>query len=131
MKPLGFASEYIYSLSRAVTGALLAQHGAQKLFGALGADRSVELFSQLGLAGVIELGAGTLVMLGLYAPWAAFLASGLMASAYFTAHNPRGFWPIMNGGELAALYCFVFLFFATRGSGPLSLDRVIRGRAYT
>jgi putative oxidoreductase len=110
---------------------LLAQHGAQKLFGALGADRSVELFSQLGLAGVIELGAGTLVMLGLYAPWAAFLASGLMASAYFTAHNPRGFWPIMNGGELAALYCFVFLFFATRGSGPLSLDRVIRGRAYT
>ena len=68
MKPLGFASEYIYSLSRAVTGALLAQHGAQKLFGALGADRSVELFSQLGLAGVIELGAGTLIMLGLYTP---------------------------------------------------------------
>ena len=126
MKPLGFGSEYIYSISRAVAGFLFSLHGAQKLFGALGAERSVDLASLMGFAGGIEFVGGILIMVGLFTPWVAFLASGQMAAAYFIAHNPRGFWPIMNGGELPALYCFVFLYFATRGSGPLSLDRLIR-----
>jgi putative oxidoreductase len=129
MKPLGFASEYVYSFSRAIVGFLFLAHGLQKLFGVLGAEQAVALFSQLGLAGLIELFAGTLIMLGLYTPVVAFLASGLMATAYFLAHLPRNFWPIMNGGELAVLYCFVFLYFSTRGSGPLSLDRILRGRS--
>ena len=64
-------------------------------------------------------------MLGLFTPWVAFLASGEMAVAYFIAHSPRGFWTVMNGGELAVFYCFVYLYFASRGSGPWSLDRLI------
>ncbi len=74
------------------------------------------------VAGVVELGGGLLVMLGLWAGYAAFLASGLMAVAYFTVHAPRGFWPILNAGELAALYSFVFLFIASKGSGCWSID---------
>ena len=129
MKPLGFASEYVYSISRAVVGFLFLAHGLQKLFGVLGAEQAVALSSQPGMAGLIELFTGTLVMLGFYTPVMAFLASGHMAAAYLLAHGPRGFWPIMNGGELAVLYCFVFLYFSTRGSGPLSLDRILRGRS--
>ena len=70
-------------------------------------------------------------MLGFFTPWVAFLASGKMAFAYFMAHAPNGAWPIMTGGELPALYCFAFLHFASRGSGPISLDRLVRGRSAT
>jgi putative oxidoreductase len=77
------------------------------------------------VAGVIEFGGGLLVAAGLFASFAAFLASGLMAAAYFMAHAPQGFWPVLNKGELAALYCFVFLYIAARGSGPYSLDRLL------
>jgi len=77
-------------------------------------------------AGIIELAGGLLVATGLFAAIAAFIASGEMAVAYFTAHAPGGFWPIVNKGELAVLYCFVFFYIAARGSGPLSLDRLIR-----
>ena len=69
---------------------------------------------------------GVLVMIGLFTAWAAFVASGQMAVAYFMVHFPQGFWPIQNGGELAAVYCFVFLYIAARGGGPLSIDRVVR-----
>jgi putative oxidoreductase len=101
---------------RIVVGFLFLCHGAQKLFGVLGGDR-VALASVYGVAGVIELAAGLLVVIGLLTRWAAFVASGQMAVAYFTVHLPQGFWPIQNGGELAAMYAFVFLFIATHGDG--------------
>ena len=125
MKPLGSVSEQVYSIARAVAGFLFLAHGVQKLFGAMGAEQSQEVFSLLWIAGLVELVAGALIMVGLYTPVAAFVASGQMAAAYFMAHLPQGFWPIVNGGELAALYCFVFLLFASRGSGPLSVDRLL------
>ena len=131
MKSLSFLSEYTYSAARGVAGFLFSLHGVQKLFGALGAEQAVDLFSLLGLAGVIELVGGGLIMLGLFTPWVAFLASGEMAFAYFMAHAPNGAWPIMTGGELSALYCFAFLHFASRGSGPISLDRLVRDRGTT
>jgi len=114
---------YIYALLRIVAGLLFAQHGAQKLFGVLG-GKPVELMSQMGLAGVIEFAGGLMIALGLFASPVAFLASGQMAVAYFQAHAPRGFWPIVNGGDAAALFCFVFLYFAAAGSGKWSIDAI-------
>lgn len=76
-------------------------------------------------AGLIELASGILVSKGLRASYAAFIASGQMAVAYFIIHAPRGFWPVLNKGELAVLYCFVFLFIASRGSGPLNVDAAV------
>lgn len=122
---LGKHSELIYGALRIVAGFLFAAHGAQKLFGAFGGQQ-VALGSLMGVAGIIEFGAGVLIMVGLFASWAAFLASGQMAAAYFMAHAPQGFWPILNKGELSALYCFLFLFIAARGAGSLSLARVLR-----
>ena len=112
-------------LLRVVVGLLFACHGAQKLFGVLGGER-VELVSLLGLAGVIELVGGLLIAIGLFTGWAAFVCSGLMAVAYFKVHAPRGFWPIQNGGELAALYSFVFLAFAAHGDGAWSVGGALR-----
>ena len=114
---------HIYALLRIVAGLLFAQHGAQKLFGALG-GKPVELMSQMGLAGVLEFVGGLMIALGLFTSPVAFIVSGQMAVAYFQAHVPRGFWPIANGGELAALYCFVFLYFAAAGSGKWSIDAI-------
>lgn len=114
-------SGYVYALMRIVVGLAFAQHGAQKLFGLFGGvdggGASVEILSLMGVAGVIELGGGLLVAIGLLTRIAAFLASGLMACAYFMAHAGRGFWPIENQGELAVLFCFVFLYIAFRGGG--------------
>lgn len=112
--------EPIYALLRVVAGLLFAQHGAQKLFGVLGGEVAGEPL--MILAGVIEFGGGLLIAIGLLTPIVAFLASGQMAAAYFMAHVPQGFWPIQNGGELAALYCFLFLYVAARGGGPYSVD---------
>ena len=113
---LGRFEDAFYALLRIVAGFLFACHGAQKLFGVL--DGQKELHDPVGLvAGIIEFGAGVLIALGLFTGLAAFLASGEMAVAYFMAHAPRGFWPILNGGELAALYCFLFLYIAGHGAG--------------
>ncbi len=120
--PLARFVNYTYPLFRMVTGGLFAFHGAQKLFGAFG-GQAVPLNSLSGLAGVIELVCGVLVMIGLFTGLAAFIASGEMAGAYFMAHAPRGLWPIQNQGELAALYCFAFLFIASRGAGRWGVDR--------
>ena len=109
-----------------MSGLLFACHGAQKLFGVLDAN-SAELLSLRGAAGAIEFFGGALIALGLFVPHVAFIASGQMAFAYFLSHAPRGFWPILNGGELAALYCFLFLYVATQPVGPFSLDRIRRG----
>ena len=120
---LGKYSELLYAVMRVVVGLLFACHGAQKLFGVLGAESQVSN-PMLLAAGIIEFGGGGLVALGLWTGYAAFIASGQMAVAYFMAHAPGGFWPIVNKGELAVLYCFVFLYVASRGSGALSVDRV-------
>ena len=126
---LGRHSEVIYAFMRIVVGLLFACHGAQKLFGAFGGQR--QLSSPLMVtAGIIEFFGGGLVGLGLRAGDAAFVASGLMAVAYFMAHAPGGFWPIVNKGELAVLYCFVFLYIASRGSGRLSIDALARKRLF-
>ena len=111
-----------YLLLRVMAGLLFAEHGLQKLFGLIGGTR-MPLMSELGLAGVIELVAGLMVAFGVFPRWAALVASGEMAVAYFTAHAPHGFWPVQNHGELAVLYCFVFLFIAAHGGGKLTLTR--------
>ena len=112
---------YIYALVRIVIGALFACHGVQKIFGVLGGHS--ELNDPEGLiGGIVEFGSGILVALGLFTRVAAFLASGEMAVAYFKAHAGRGFWPIMNHGELAVIYCFAFLYICFRGYGALGLD---------
>lgn len=112
-----------YALVRIVFGWLFLFHGLQKLFGLFGGT-AAELASLGGAAGVIELVGGTLIMAGLFTRPAAFIASGQMAVAYFLSHQPRGAWPIENGGELAALYSFAFLYIAARGAGEWSLDRL-------
>jgi putative oxidoreductase len=124
-KWLGKYSDFFYALMRIIAGLLFACHGAQKLFGVLGGQKQTGL---LLAAGVIEFVGGILIAVGLFAGYVAFIAAGEMAVAYFKQHAPRGFWPIMqggNGGELAILFCFVFLFIASRGSGILSIDALI------
>lgn len=125
-KVLGRFNGELYSVLRIVAGGLFACHGAQKIFGALG-GQAVPLGSQMGLAGMIELFGGLLIALGLFTSPVAFLASGEMAAAYLIVHAPQNSWPLINKGELALLYCFLFLYMAARGSGPLSLDRLLRG----
>jgi len=119
---LGRFSAQCYALMRIVVGLLFACHGAQKLFGVFGSPR-MPLMSQMGLAGVIEFVGGLLIAIGFLAGTIAFIASGEMAYAYFTSHFPRGAVPIRNGGELAVLYCFVFLYIASRGAGMWAVDR--------
>ena len=118
---LGRTAPFIYAALRIVAGLMFACHGAQKLFGVLG-GRQLPLMSQSGAAGVIELVCGLLIAVGFLTSLAAFLASGEMAAAYFIAHAPRGPLPIQNGGELAVLYCFVFLYFAARGTVALGIE---------
>jgi putative oxidoreductase len=113
-------SPYFYAFLRIVAGLLFAQHGAQKLFGVLGGTQQ-PLFTQLWVAGVVEFFGGLAIAVGAFTSPVAFIASGQMAVAYFQSHLPRGFWPIQNGGELAVLFCFLFLYIASRGSGKLSL----------
>jgi putative oxidoreductase len=123
---LGPFSAYLYAVLRFIAGVLFACHGAQKLFGVLGGmggpGVTAPLFSMMGVAGVIEFFAGLLIAIGLLTGYAAFIASGEMAAAYFMAHAPEGFWPIQNTGELAVLYCFIFLYIASRGGVKWSID---------
>ena len=120
-----FLSKYspqCYALMRIIAGFLFLWHGAQKLFGfPAPMPPGVPPFVIYG-AGPIELIGGILIMIGLFTRWAAFIASGLMAAAYWMVHGTRTFLPLLNEGELAALYCFVFLFIATRGGGIWSID---------
>jgi putative oxidoreductase len=121
----GFMRKYdreTYALLRIVAGFLFLWHGMQKLFGVPGEVPSGAPAFVIWIAGPIELICGTLVMIGLFTRWAAFLASGLMAFAYWLGHGTRAVLPVLNGGELAVLYCFVFLFIASRGSGVWSVD---------
>jgi putative oxidoreductase len=118
---------YLYSAMRFVIGFLFLFHGLQKVLGMYGGTQ-MALATLPGIAGIIELVGGTLVAIGLFTSPVAFVCSGEMAVAYFMAHQPKGTWPIENQGELAALYCFVFLYIAARGGGPISLDRLLRGQ---
>ena len=106
---------------RIVAGFLFTLHGAQKLFGGLGGNQ-VELMSTMGVAGILEFFGGIMMMAGLFTGPVAFLIAGQMAVAYFWRHAPQGFWPIMNRGELAAFYCFTWLFFCAHGAGKYSID---------
>ena len=124
---LGRFEPQIYALMRLVAGLLFMFHGLQK-FGMFGGQQ-VPLASIYGAAAIIELVAGALIMIGLAASPLAFLASGEMAYAYFMQHQPKGTWPIQNGGELSALYAFVFLYIAARGSGIWSVDGARSGGA--
>jgi putative oxidoreductase len=117
-------SEGGYALLRIVAGLLFLCHGSQKLFGALGGEVAQDGLMRLG--GAIEFGAGLLIAVGLFTRVAALLASGQMAVAYFMAHAPRGFWPIQNQGELAVVYCFLFLFVCAYGPRRYSLDALLR-----
>jgi len=115
----------VLSVLRIVVAFLFMTHGAQKLLGFPAPfPREVALFSLIGLAGVLELGGGLLVLVGLFTRPVAFVLCGEMAFAYFMAHAPRGFWPLLNHGELAAMYCFVFLYLAVAGGGSWGLDRL-------
>lgn len=128
-KLLSAWSPRVLSVVRIVSAFLFMQHGGQKLLGFPVAQRAAfDLFSLSGAAGVLELFGGALLLIGLFTRSAAFLLSGLMAFAYFIAHAPRGFWPIANGGELAVLYCFLFLYLACAGGGNWSVDRLWAGR---
>ncbi|HYJ79842.1 MAG TPA: DoxX family protein [Longimicrobiaceae bacterium] len=117
---------------RVVAGLMLMQHGVQKLFGELlppeRAGRAAETFSRSWFAGMLETFVAPLLVVGLFTRPVAFLLSGLMAFAYFLSHAERGFWPILNRGELPALYCFVFLYLSARGGGRFSLDTLIARR---
>ena len=113
-----------YALMRIMAGLLFFCHGLQKVFGLFGGlnGAAVPLLSLLGIAGLIELVAGALIAVGLFTTRAAFIASGQMAVAYFFSHLPMGFWPVQNNGAEAVLFCFLFLYMATRGAGIWSAD---------
>jgi putative oxidoreductase len=118
----------LHGALRVMAALLFMQHGTQKLFGFPGDNPPVDIGSFMSLAGAIEVFGGILLALGLFTRAVAFILSGMMAVAYFMAHWPQGFFPVLNGGELAALYCFVFLFLAAAGPGAFSLDGVRRPR---
>jgi putative oxidoreductase len=122
-------SPRLLSVLRIVTAFLFIQHGSMKLLGFPPSEAfaGVKLFSLIGFAGALELFGGLLVLLGFFTRPVAFILSGEMAFAYFMAHAPHGLYPILNRGELAVLYCFVFLYLAVAGGGVWSIDR-IRGR---
>ena len=123
-----------HTLLRIITGLLFMQHGVQKLFGLL-VDPSrpwsgaPPMFSQFWFAGVLECFGGALIVLGLFTRPVAFLLAGEMAVAYFQAHFPRSFWPILNGGEVVVLFCFIFLHLVAVGAGPWSVDALLRGKS--
>jgi putative oxidoreductase len=114
------------SLLRIAAAVIFICPGSMKLFGWFGGmPAGVSLTPLLTTAGVIEVVGGTLILLGLFTQPVAFIASGEMAFAYFIGHFPHGAWPIQNHGEAAVLLCFIWLFFAANGPGPISLDRLL------
>jgi len=121
-------SPRLLSILRIVAGFLFIEHGAQKLFGfpAPMPGGGPALASLVGVSGIIEFVGGLLLLLGLFTRPVAFILAGEMAVGYFMVHARRGFWPLLNGGELAVLYCFVFLYLAAVGGGPWSVDRLWR-----
>ena len=125
-----FISKYetqIYAIFRLIAGFLFLWHGSQKLFDFPPAGHEIPSYIIL-IAGPIEFFGGLLIMIGLWTHWVAFICSGEMAFAYWSVHSTHTVLPIMNGGELAIIYCFLFLFIASRGSGVFSLDHFLAKR---
>jgi len=120
---------YVLSLFRFFTGLLLFQYGVAKLFKFPAGTmfQKVELFSLTGAAGTLELILGGLLMIGLFSRTAAFVLSGEMAFAYFIGHFPKGFFPLLNGGTAAILFCFACLYLSVAGGGPISVDAAMHG----
>jgi len=116
------------SVLRIITGLMIVQHGMAKLIGfpAVPSFANLQPFSIIGAAGFIELIGGALLILGLFTQPAAFIISGEMAFAYFIAHSPKGFYPLLNGGTLAIMYCFACLYLSTAGAGPWSVDAAMK-----
>ncbi|HEX8747209.1 MAG TPA: DoxX family protein [Pyrinomonadaceae bacterium] len=118
----------LLSVIRIILGFLFIPHGAQKLFGFMAPPQwsTPPLFSLVGIAGALEFFGGLLILLGLFTRPVAFILSGLMAAGYFMVHAPQGFWPLQNKGELAVIYCWLFLFLSVAGGGAWSLDKLFR-----
>ena len=123
---LANSSPILLSVLRIITGFLFMAHGTQKWLLFPGGTTRATVETLGGIAGLFELIGGPLILLGLFTRPVAFVLSGMCAFAYFIAHAPQGFWPILIKGELAVLYCFVFLYLAAAGGGPWSLDRALR-----
>lgn len=123
-------AEWALTVLRIIVGFLLMPHGAQKLFGSFGAmggsGPTASFPGLMWFAAVIEFFGGLGILLGVFTRPIAFVLSGHMAVAYFMVHTSRGFWPLVNRGELAVLYCFVFLFLAAAGGGPYTVERLWR-----
>ncbi|RTL91195.1 DoxX family protein [Ancylobacter aquaticus] len=118
---------HVLSLMRIMAALLLMQHGTTKMLGFPATQMTgVSLASMSGIAGIIELVGGALLLIGLFSRATAFILSGMTAVAYFLVHAPKDFYPLVNGGELAALYCFVFFYLVFAGPGPWSVD-ALRG----
>jgi putative oxidoreductase len=130
MKSSGLSrlTPYFLSVLRLVAAFVYVAHGTQKMFGVPGHAFHAPVFAatMMGAAGVLETIGGTLMFLGLFTRPVAFVLSGQMAVTFFTQHFPRGPWPILNGGELAVLFCFLWLFFCVAGPGPISIDGLRR-----
>jgi putative oxidoreductase len=120
---------YVRSIVRIVVALMFLEHGLSRLFGWPSAIPTPPVLTMYWFAGVIELCGAILVLLGLFTRPAAFIMSGEMAFAYFISHAPRSFFPILNGGDGAILYCFIFLYLAFAGAGPWSLDALWRKKA--
>lgn len=117
----------VLSLLRIMSALLLLQHGTMKILGfPAGPMSGIDLSTPPGIAGIFELVGGVLLVLGLFSRPVAFILSGMTAVAYFMVHAPQGFFPVLNGGELAVLYCFVFFFLFFAGPGPWSLDALLK-----
>ena len=118
-------SGHLHAALRVMTGLLVLEHGTSKYFKFPLTEyfaNGVEVFSLMGLAGAIEISGGILIILGLFTRITAFVLAGEMAAAYFMAHATQGFFPLLNQGESAILFCFIFLYLASVGAGPWSLD---------
>jgi putative oxidoreductase len=121
-------SPRVRSVLRIIAGLLVLQYGTAKLFGwpVVKMFENLPWLSLYGVAGMFELGGGVLLVLGLFTRPVAFVLSGEMAAAYFIEHFPRGFFPVLNHGDLAVALCFIFLYLACAGGGPWSLDAILR-----
>ena len=116
----------LLSILRIITAFLFMEHGTMKLFGFPAPMGDISLLSLMGMAGTLEVVGGFLILVGLFTQPVAFILSGEMAFAYFMAHAPQGFWPVLNHGEPAVLYCFIFLYLAAAGGGSWSVERIFR-----